>query len=211
VECLISFPFSAGKPSLVKALTGSAASNVKADRVRHFGALAAASPGAVQKAIDELVEGGYLAFYEHEDGFKLLRVTEEGLDGVPANAVSLKQKRQPKTRDRSAPAPRQDRSARIDTERTRATRQPEEDREPTPEEADLFERLRQWRRVIANRLGLPPYIIFHDKTLWAIARAQPTTVEDLLQIKGVGQSHIDKYGEDLLEALASFSEGEPEL
>jgi superfamily II DNA helicase RecQ len=197
----------------VKALTGSAASNVRADRVRHFGALAAASPSAIQKAIDELVEGGYLAFYEHDEGFKLLRVTEEGLEGVPSNTVSLKQKRQPKPRDRTgtAIAPRPDRAARVDTERTKALRRSEEDREPTPEEADLFERLRQWRRVIANRVGLPPYIIFHDKTLWAIARAQPTTVDDLLQIKGVGQSHIDKYGEELLEALASFAETEDEL
>ncbi|HEX8219441.1 MAG TPA: ATP-dependent DNA helicase RecQ [Chloroflexia bacterium] len=213
IECLTSFPFQAGKPSLVKALTGSAASNVKADRVRHFGALAAASPSAIQKAIDELVEGGYLAFYEHDEGFKLLRVTEEGLEGVPSNAVSLKQKRQPKQRDRAgtAVAPRPDRAARVDAERTTGLRRSEEDREPTPEEADLFERLRQWRRVIANRLGLPPYIIFHDKTLWAIARAQPTTVDDLLQIKGVGQSHIDKYGDELLEALASFADTEDEL
>ncbi|MDQ5826324.1 MAG: ATP-dependent DNA helicase [Chloroflexota bacterium] len=207
VECLVSFPFSAGKPSLVKALTGSAASNVTPDRVRHFGALAAASPSAIQRAIDELVEGGYLAFYEHDEGFKLLRVTEEGLEGVPRNAVSLKQKRQPKQRDRSAPEPRQDRAARLDTGRVKAPRQEEEDREPTQEEADLFERLRQWRRVIANRLGLPPYIIFHDKTLWAIAKAQPTTVEELLQIKGVGQSHIDKYGDELLAELAGIAAG----
>jgi DNA helicase-2/ATP-dependent DNA helicase PcrA len=99
----------------------------------------------------------------------------------------------------------------VDAERTTGLRRSEEDREPTPEEADLFERLRQWRRVIANRLGQPPYIIFHDKTLWAIARAQPTTVDDLLQIKGVGQSHIDKYGDELLEALASFADTEDEL
>ncbi|HEY0071568.1 MAG TPA: ATP-dependent DNA helicase RecQ [Chloroflexia bacterium] len=210
VECLLSFPFSAGKPSLVKALTGSAASNVKADRVRHFGVLAAASPNSIQRAIDELVEGGYLAFYEHDEGFKLLRVTEEGMEGVPANAVSLKQKRQPKPRDRTTPEPRYDRAARVDTERTKALRQAEEEREPTPEEADLFERLRQWRRVIANRLGLPPYIIFHDKTLWAIARSQPTTLEELLRVKGVGQGQLDKYGEELLEVLASFAEGDEE-
>ncbi|MEA2575184.1 MAG: ATP-dependent helicase RecQ [Chloroflexia bacterium] len=212
VECLVSFPFSVGKPSLVKALTGSAASNVTPDRVRHFGALAAASPSAIQRAIDELVEGGYLAFYETEEGFKLLRVTEDGLEGVPSDAVSLKQKRQPKQRDRSAPEPRQDRAARMDASRTKATSQAEDDREPTPEEADLFERLRQWRRVVANRLGLPPYIIFHDKTLWAIAKAQPTSVEELLQVKGVGQSHIDKYGDGLMAELTNLAgEAEEEL
>ena len=210
VECLLSFPFAPGKPSLVKALTGSAASNVSIDRVRHFGALAGAAPSSIQRAIDELVEGGYLAAYE-SDGFRLLRVTEEGMDRVPIDAVSLKQKRQPKARIQTTEGPqRQDRTARLDTERRKTARQQEEDREPTPEESDLFERLRAWRRVVANRLGLPPYIIFHDKTLWSIARAQPTSIDELLTVKGVGQSHIDKYGEELLEVLVSFAEGEGE-
>ena len=61
-------------------------------------------------------------------------------------------------------------------------------RPPTPEEADLFERLRAWRRVVANRHNLPPYVIFHDKTLWAIARARPQNEEEFLTIRGVGRT-----------------------
>jgi ATP-dependent DNA helicase RecQ len=199
VECLASFPFGVGKPSLARALTGSAASNVRADRVRHFGALAGASASAIQKAIDELIDGGYLEFYEKDD-YRLLRVTEDGFDGVPEGAVSLKPKRKPKakgqrSRDERGPRTEADNAVRASYKAAMATA---EEREPTPEEEDLFERLKAWRRLMANRLGLPPYIIFHDKTLWAIARARPQTADELLAVKGVGQNHVDRYGPDLL-------------
>jgi ATP-dependent DNA helicase RecQ len=192
-----------GKPSLVKALTGSAASNVRADRVKHFGVLAGASPTSINQAIDDLADQGYLAFYETEEGFKLLRVMHEALDGVPRDSVTLKAKRQPKAKDESQP----ERPSRTWADRQQgsftrtAPPSPEDDRPPTPEEADLFERLRGWRKVVANRLNLPPYVIFHDKTLWAIAREKPTTEDELLQVKGVGRSHIEKYGADLLDLV----------
>ncbi len=203
VECLASFPFGVGKPSLANALAGSAASNVKADRVRHFGSLAAASASAIQKAIEELIEQGYLVAYE-SDGYRLLRVTEEGFEGVPRDAVTMKQKKPPKAKTERS---RTERKEPVQT--TNAVRASyklgmkaaDEVREPTPEEVDLFERLKAWRRVVANRLNLPPYVIFHDKTLWAIARARPGTNEELLLVKGVGQSHIDRYGPDLLQLI----------
>lgn len=211
VDCLLSFPFQPGKPSLVKALTGSAASNVKADRVKGFGLLLGATPSAVGRAIDELVEGGYLAFYESPDGFRLLSVTPEGLEGIPSGAISLKPKKQPQPRDhKQQPRAPIDRQARTDPERRRAMLQQEEDHVPTTEEADLFERLRAWRRVVANRMNLPPYIIFHDKTLWALARLRPQTEEALADIKGVGQSHVEKYGAELLQVLAGEEEGAQE-
>ena len=195
IECLASFPFRPGKPSLVKALTGSAASNVRSDRVRHFGALAAARPSAVERAINELVEGGYLEFYDTEEGWKLLNITERGRDGVPSDAVTLKVKK-PK-------ATKAERRERQDVARVKQTLAAKlEEREPTPEEADLFERLRAWRRVEANRLNMPPYIIFHDKTLWAIAMSHPTTPEELLAVKGVGKNQAEKYAADLFEILA---------
>jgi ATP-dependent DNA helicase RecQ len=198
VECLASFPFNVGKPSVIKALMGSAASNIKADRVRHFGALAAASASAIQRAIDELVEGGYLEFYESPDGFRLLRLGERSVDGVPEGSVSLKPKRAPKkpseTRSR-------DRASR-DSRTTRPTIKPVSDEHPpTPEEADLFERLRAWRKVTANRVGLPPYYILQDRTLWAIARARPASTEALLDVKGMGPTQVDKYGAELLELV----------
>src|SRR5207249_2515253 len=145
---------------------------------------------------EELAEAGYFEFYESEEGYRLLKVTSKGMRGVPQDAVTLKSKAPAKRGEK----PQRDRAAKVKVvaPAIAAARQAEEDREPTPEEVDLFERLRAWRRVVANRLNLPPYIIFHDKTLWAIAKAHPSASEDLRTIKGVGQSHVDKYGPELL-------------
>ncbi|MGO2685361.1 MAG: HRDC domain-containing protein, partial [Enterococcus italicus] len=49
--------------------------------------------------------------------------------------------------------------------------------------------------------GLPPYVIFSDKTLQEMAQKQPTTTLELLQIKGVGQNKLDKYGTTFLAIL----------
>ena len=202
VECLMSFPFNVGKPSLVKALTGSAASNITANRVKHFGSLAAARPSAVEKAIEELAQQGYLEFYESPDGFRLLSVTHEGAEGVPEGAVTLKKKSPPKKlTGRSARERKQDRAVSGSRGATLSSQSADDERELTEDEFDVFERLRAWRRVVANRLGLPPYVIFHDKTLRALARSRPASDAELLTVKGVGQSHVEKYGPDLLDLL----------
>jgi superfamily II DNA helicase RecQ len=207
LECLLSFPFNVGKPSLVKALSGSAASNVSADRVRHFGALEGASPSSIEHAIDELVEAGYLNFYETEEGYKLVQPTDKAEDGIPTGTVSVNPKRQPKALkpDESAGRDRQPAVTRASAF-GRIAPEPEEERQATPEEADLFERLRAWRRVTANRLNLPPYVIFHDRTLWAIARAHPHSEEEFLAIKGIGPGNLERYGSDLFELMAESEE-----
>ncbi|HUP26938.1 MAG TPA: HRDC domain-containing protein, partial [Chloroflexia bacterium] len=188
VECLESFPFNAGRPSLVKALTGSAASNISSERVKHFGALAAASPSSISKAIDELTAQGYIRSYEDGD-FRLLEVTRKGSDGVPDDAVSLKQKSAPRAGARPG----------TPKSRSRSMAQPEtQERAPTPEESAVFERLRAWRRTTASAENLPPYVIFHDRTLWAIARAMPSSASELTRVSGIGSAKIERYGEDIL-------------
>ena len=198
VECLLSFPFPVGKPSLVNALLGSAASNVTPERVRHFGTLARAMPTHIERAIDTLVAEEYLATYETDQGFRLLRVTPEGREGVPIGAVTLAEKKHS-----ASPRAAVEKAERNAIKRGAKTQDAAEAERPaTPEEADLFERLRQWRKAAASRAGLPPYVIFHDKTLWAIARRQPTTPDELLGVNGVGQKQLDKYGEEILALLA---------
>ena len=211
IECLMSFPFNVGRPSLVKALTGSAASNVNPERVRHFGAMPGIVKSSLDAAIDSLIDQGYIVPFESEEGYKLLRVTAKAQSGVPKKAVSIKPKQERKPRQ-----PRAERQRREEP-RGEATWSPggaqarsytrleppkvENEEPPTPEEADLFERLRAWRRVVANKQNLPPYVIFHDNTLWAIARARPETEGELLAVKGVGQSHLAKYGPDLFNLI----------
>ena len=66
---------------------------------------------------------------------------------------------------------------------------------------ELFELLRSWRREQAQLTGKAPYLIFSDATLIAIAQEKPSTKEELLEISGIGQSKLQKYGDMLLDLL----------
>jgi ATP-dependent DNA helicase RecQ len=58
----------------------------------------------------------------------------------------------------------------------------------------LFERLRGWRADIAKEHGVPPYVVFHDTTLRAIAQARPASLDALRAISGVGERKLENYG-----------------
>jgi ATP-dependent DNA helicase RecQ len=65
----------------------------------------------------------------------------------------------------------------------------------------LYEALRAWRRQTAADQGVPPYVIFHDRTLAEIAQFRPATLQDLALIGGVGQAKLDHYGQAVLKVV----------
>ncbi|MBV2210196.1 MAG: DNA helicase RecQ [Thermomonas sp.] len=72
------------------------------------------------------------------------------------------------------------------------------------DEASLrFSSLRQWRAEAAREQNVPAYVIFHDATLRHIAEANPKTRAALAKINGVGGSKLERYGEDVLDALGA--------
>jgi ATP-dependent DNA helicase RecQ len=73
----------------------------------------------------------------------------------------------------------------------------------SPEDEAVFEKLRAWRGVTAKEQGVPAYVVFHDATLRQIAAARPSTLAGLSEINGVGESKLAKYGEQILDLLAS--------
>lgn len=66
---------------------------------------------------------------------------------------------------------------------------------------DLFHHLRAVRYSLAQEQGVPPYVIFHDKTLFEIAQAKPKTIDELKGLHGVGTQKLAKYGEVFLKAI----------
>ncbi|NUW41389.1 DNA helicase RecQ [Nonomuraea rhodomycinica] len=71
------------------------------------------------------------------------------------------------------------------------------------EAAPVFERLRAWRAATAKEQGVPAYVIFHDATLREIATLAPSSLAELGKVSGVGENKLAKYGEQVLETLAS--------
>jgi len=72
----------------------------------------------------------------------------------------------------------------------------------TDDQQILFERLRTLRAKLAKEQNVPPYVIFPDKTLAGMAIAQPHTSAQLLEISGVGQSKLERYGSAFLNEIS---------
>ncbi len=67
----------------------------------------------------------------------------------------------------------------------------------------VFAALRDWRSTTAREEGMPAYVIAHDATLAAIAEARPSTLAALRRVRGMGPQKLEKYGDGILEVLAS--------
>lgn len=70
----------------------------------------------------------------------------------------------------------------------------------------LFEHLRQLRLQIADKRGVPPYVIFGDMTLRELARFRPTKVKSLLKVYGIGQQKLDEFGTVLASTIREYSD-----
>jgi DNA helicase-2/ATP-dependent DNA helicase PcrA len=68
-------------------------------------------------------------------------------------------------------------------------------------DAELFGRLRSWRKAQAEAQGVPPYVVFSDATLVAIADARPQSRDGLAQISGVGPTKLTRYAAPVLEVV----------
>jgi len=67
---------------------------------------------------------------------------------------------------------------------------------------DLFERLRAWRRRVADARGKPAWTIFDDKALRAIAREKPASPAAVLRVKGIGEKRLADFGVAILDLVA---------
>lgn len=72
----------------------------------------------------------------------------------------------------------------------------------------LFEELRKVRKELAEEAGVPPFVIFSDKSLQDMCARKPETAESFLEVNGVGANKLEKYGEAFLEAIRSFGKME---
>jgi ATP-dependent DNA helicase RecQ len=86
------------------------------------------------------------------------------------------------------------------TGRVRTTRTEADDWEGV--DRDLFERLRHWRRRVAEARGKPAWTIFDDKALRSIARERPASPAALLRCRGIGEKRLADFGAAILDLVA---------
>ena len=142
-----------------------------------------------QSVARQLVAAGFMDV-DHAH-FGALVLTEE------ARAVFRREKKVLLRKDRAAAS----------LKKSRGTRSASLADELDPEDRLLFERLRRLRTQIARENEVPPYVVFPDATLAGIASARPVTPDALLGVSGVGQSKLERYGEEFIELVEAFEAG----
>lgn len=74
----------------------------------------------------------------------------------------------------------------------------------TAQNKELFKELRLWRKGRAEKDRIRPYIIFSDTTLIDICNIMPKSLEELLEIRGVGEKKIDRYGKEIINIIKKY-------
>lgn len=69
-----------------------------------------------------------------------------------------------------------------------------------------WEALRACRKELADKQGVPPYVIFHDTTLFGMLERKPRTLDELAEVSGVGAAKLEKYGEIFLQTIAGLEQ-----
>ncbi|WP_390458416.1 RecQ family ATP-dependent DNA helicase [Bifidobacterium apicola] len=75
----------------------------------------------------------------------------------------------------------------------------------SPEDEELFQKLRDLRTSIACKIGKPPYIVFSDKALRDMCRLRPADDATFLAVNGVGQHKLEQYGPQFMGVISEFS------
>lgn len=68
-------------------------------------------------------------------------------------------------------------------------------------DVDMYDKLRDLRTQIASEKGIPPYIVFSDKTLKDLSNKQPQSKEEMLEVHGIGEVKFERYGKAFLGVL----------
>ena len=157
---------------------------------RTYGALRNRSEPEIRMLINQLLLDGYL--YQTADKYSVIRMGNIEPLKDPGTHVLIR-----KHKDREPERQVKSRSRKSTDSLTKAG-------------CDLFEALRQLRLTIAREEGMPPYIIFSDKTLIDMSLKIPTDKSTMLNVSGVGAAKYEKYGERFLEAVTAFMDEHPE-
>ena len=159
------------------------------DRIPTHGVGADLGPYEWRSVFRQLVARGLL--WVDMEGFGSIRLTDESWPVLRGETpVRMRRDVRPPTSSRKR--------------KPRAERPPPD---PATWDEGLWEALRAHRLELARAQGVPPYVIFHDATLREMVERRPGTPEELAGITGVGETKLERYGEDFLGVIAKTERG----
>ena len=158
-----------------------------ADNCPTYGICRAQTKSSVTARVKGLINSGHLQVEGTE--YPTLDVTRKGrevLQGISAVGREQTEDERAEGSDQKPPHSYAPRTGIVQT---------------APPDRQLVERLRQLRSELAEEEGVAPFLIFHDKTLKAIAGFKPETTAALLEIPGIGETKAERYGRRVLAVI----------
>ena len=168
-----------GAGTIVDAVRGSRSEKIKRlglDRIKTYGTLKAESTNFLRDVICHLVLSGHLEQTDEE--YPVIRLAPRSR-GVLFDGEKLFMKRVKETDALPAPKARRD----------------------TASDTGLLGALKRTRQEIARKNGIPAFMVFSDAALLDMCRRQPRTETEFLEVSGVGQVKLERYGEAFLAVL----------
>ena len=162
---------------------------IGADRYKSYGALSHRSEADIRLLIEQMIREGYVI--QTQGDYSVLRIGD--INGLKQEDAYVGIRKAEKKEAVSAPRMKKAKSTDV----------------LTGAGYRLFERMKQLRLMIAREEGIPPYIVFSDKTLIDMCAKHPETEEEMLQVSGVGENKLRKYGKRFLDEIAVFVKENP--
>lgn len=182
-----------GAQVILDALRGSTSQKVRQfrlDELSVYGLLRGMPVHMLRKVLHKLY--GMQLLKQQGEPYPVVRITSEGrellLEEVPVRITVQAEKKETTGKKRKA-----GRMA------------------PVSPDDSLFEGLRQVRMRLAREQGVPPYLVFSDKTLSDMCRKLPADKEEMLGVTGVGEKKFELYGEIFLEEIRRLRKAGPQM
>ena len=169
---------------VTKLLLGKPLEDIKDESLELYGSESSAEPKFIHSVINQGVIEGYIE--KGIENYGLLKVTPKGREYL-AHPVSFKAAEDRDFTD-------------IDSENESKSGG------ANSLDPELYAMLNDLRKKVAKKNNLPPYVVFQDNSLEAMATTYPITMEELQNIPGVGEGKAHRYGKDFIELIAHHVE-----
>ena len=161
------------------------------DKMTAHGLMSSVSENKIRDIIQFLVLSGYLEITNSE--YPVIKVTQSGSEILQdISAIHMKVQKQYKDHEKTA-------NEKLTKNQLKASN--------TTVNEELFERLRLLRNKLAAKQRVPAYIVFSDATLKQMCMHMPADDDEFLEVNGVGQAKLEKYGTAFLSEIKAYREG----
>ena len=198
------YPTGLGLTQIIAMLRGSKNHRVLQlglDKLSTYGIMHGVDQKQLREYVEFLIDSGYLYLTQGE--YPVLRATPQAREVLFHGETVEYSRRVPSVQEKKLPTSRRKKAAAEPVEQVALDPQGQQ------EAANLFEALRDLRNELSQKQNIPAYLIFTNASLTDMAARQPDTMEEFLQVSGVGEYKAKRYGKVFLDRIAAWKKQHP--